>query len=148
MFRNVLVAVDGSADAEEARLQAVDLATAEGARLTLLTAVQPPPPTVYASASAAGAVAELAGEAQGEAETILRMAAERTPEDVLLATVLSSEPARPALIAQAEKGHHDLIVMGSRGRGAVGSVLLGSVSHYVLNHSPIPVLIVHDTSSE
>jgi hypothetical protein len=62
---------------------------------------------------------------------------------VSLSTVLSSEPVRHALIHQIKEGAHDVVVMGSRGRGAVRSVLLGSVSHYVLHHSPIPVLIVH-----
>jgi nucleotide-binding universal stress UspA family protein len=57
--------------------------------------------------------------------------------------VLSREPVRTALMRQIEQGRHDLVVMGSRGRGALRSALLGSVSHYVLHHSPAPVLIVH-----
>jgi nucleotide-binding universal stress UspA family protein len=65
------------------------------------------------------------------------------PEDLPVTTVLTDQPIRTALIHQIEAGHHDLVAMGSRGRGAVRSALLGSVSHYVLNHSPVPVLIVH-----
>ena len=36
----------------------------------------------------------------------------------------------------------DMVVMGSRGRGSVKGVLLGSVSKYVLDKSKVPVLIV------
>jgi hypothetical protein len=79
-------------------------------------------------------------------QTILRTAVERVPDRVSVSTVLSSEPVRPALIDQISTGQHDLVVMGSRGRGALRSVLLGSVSHYVLHHSPVPVLIMHAES--
>jgi nucleotide-binding universal stress UspA family protein len=53
------------------------------------------------------------------------------------------------LINRIKDAGHDLVVMGSRGRGAVRATLLGSVSHYVLHHSPVPVLIAHaDRSKE
>ena len=55
---------------------------------------------------------------------------------------MTAQPVLPALLRQIEQGHHDLVVMGSRGRGAFRSALLGSVSHYVLHHSPVPVPIV------
>jgi nucleotide-binding universal stress UspA family protein len=52
------------------------------------------------------------------------------------------------LVKRAGAGGHDLIVMGSRGRGAVRSAVLGSVSHYVLNHTHVPVLIVHEQAAQ
>jgi len=145
MFRNILVAIDGSPDSDQALTQAIDLAESEHSRLTLLSAVVMPPASAYLGAGGPVA-ATLARDAEAEAETILQTAARQVPDRVSLSTVLSREPVRHALIHQINEGAHDLVVMGSRGRGAVRSVLLGSVSHYVLHHSPIPVLIVHADS--
>jgi nucleotide-binding universal stress UspA family protein len=145
MFRNILVAIDGSADADQALAQAIDLAESEHARLTIFSAVVAPPATVYFGA--AGTVAAtLAHDAVVETETILREAVMRVPDGVSVSTVRSSEPPGPALINQLESGHHDLLVMGSRGRGALRSALLGSVSHHVLHHSHVPLLVVHADS--
>jgi nucleotide-binding universal stress UspA family protein len=142
MFRNILVAIDGSPDSDQALTQAIDLAESEHARLTLFSSVVTPPAGAYVGVSGE-VVANLSRDADAEAETIMRTAAEMVPDQVSLSTVQSDEPVRHALIHQIKTGAHDLVVMGSRGRGAVRSVLLGSVSHYVLHHSPIPVLIVH-----
>jgi nucleotide-binding universal stress UspA family protein len=142
MFHNILVAVDGSPDADQALTQAIDMAESEHARLTLFSAVVAFPTTTYVGVSGE-VTANLIRDAEAETETVLRTAAERVPDRVSVSTVLSSEPVRTALLRQIKTGQHDLVVMGSRGRGAVRSVLLGSVSHYVLHHSPVPVLIVH-----
>src|SRR5437868_3942390 len=140
MFHNILVAVDGSPDADEALTQAIDLAESEHTRLTLITGVQKLPSVAYIGLTAVP-VAKI--DARAWAEGVLRRARDGVPNDIPVTTILTDHPIRAALIDQIKRGRHDLIVMGSRGRGAVRATLLGSVSHYVLNHSPIPALIVH-----
>ncbi len=142
MFHNVLVAIDGSPDSEQALTQAIDLAASQRARLTIFTAAVAPPATAYVGGGAAVA-ATIAADAESEAARLLRAAVAQVPEEVSVRTVQSSDPVRVALMAQVKSGEHDLVVMGSRGRGAVRSMLLGSVSHFLLHHSPVPVLIVH-----
>ncbi|MFM7795760.1 MAG: universal stress protein [Candidatus Nitrosotenuis sp.] len=46
------------------------------------------------------------------------------------------------LVSFAKNKKADLIVMGSRGQSNVKEFILGSVSHYVVHKSPIPVLVV------
>jgi nucleotide-binding universal stress UspA family protein len=142
MFHNILVAIDGSPDADEALKQAIDLAQSEHARLTLFSSLATPPAAAYIG-TGGGIAATIAADAEAETQAILRTAVDAVPDRVSVSTVLSSAPVRPALICQIKDGAHDLVVMGSRGPGALRSVLLGSVSHYVLHHSPVPVLIVH-----
>ena len=48
----------------------------------------------------------------------------------------------PTLIAVASELHADLIVTGSRGLGGFGELLLGSVSHQLVQHAPVPVVVI------
>jgi nucleotide-binding universal stress UspA family protein len=143
VFHSILVPVDGSSHADQALEHAIDLAESERTRLTLITAPAEIPAAAYLSNDAA--VGDLVQCARTAAEGILRRARDRVPADLPLTTILTEHPIRIAMVRQLADGGHDLVVMGSRGRGALRATLLGSVSHYVLHHSPVPVLIVHAT---
>src|SRR6478672_10747794 len=123
MFHDILVAIDGSADAEQALKQAIDLADTQHARLTIFSAIVTPPAVTYVGVSG-NVLADLTRDAEGEAEATMKASVEQVPDDVSVGTVLSHEPVRPALLHQIDLGGHDLLVMGSRGRGALRSALL------------------------
>lgn len=145
MFSKVLVAVDGSRSARAALHEAADIARTQGASLAVMTvyrALSPPlipldvpiPQAVYDEVVAAHVAA---AEAQ-LSEDLSMLPQELSAE----AVVVEGSPAA-AILQRAAEGGHDLIVMGSRGHGDAASMLLGSVSHDVLHHSRVPVLIVH-----
>jgi nucleotide-binding universal stress UspA family protein len=143
MFRNILVSLDGSRHAEQALGEAIDIALAERSRLTLLTAVPKPSPWSCAALAVPSPMV-LAGDLERESQAILRAAADRVPDSVPITTILTHRPIREALSRQLQSGRYDLLVMGCRGRGALSASTLGSVSHYALNHSRIPMLVVHN----
>jgi nucleotide-binding universal stress UspA family protein len=145
MFRNILVSIDGSPHADRALAEAIDLADGSGARLTIITAVPSNHTWVYTPANVA-ALKTLAADLETESKQILRVAIDRVPDSIPVTSIMTHDPIRKALLDQVQDGRHDLLVMGSRGRGAVSAQLLGSVSHFVLNHCRLPVLIVHDES--
>jgi nucleotide-binding universal stress UspA family protein len=139
-YRHVLVAFDGSPDSELALEHAVGLSQAFRSRLALVAVVPPPPAFAW---QAPGGVRAAHDAQEDELDKGLREAADAIPDDLPVTTrLLDGDPAREILHA-AREGEHDLIVMGSRGRGRVTAALLGSVSQRVMHESPVPVMIVH-----
>jgi nucleotide-binding universal stress UspA family protein len=148
VFHDILVPIDGSAHARRALAEAVDLAKASGARLTVMTSAPDPSPWVLSGAPAAGFdLQQIIEESEREYAALLDAAIESTPEEIVSGKVLARGAPAVTIVDQVRAGGHDLVVMGSRGRGEVKSLLLGSVSHSVLHTSPAAVLIVHAPST-
>jgi nucleotide-binding universal stress UspA family protein len=59
-------------------------------------------------------------------------------------TEMSTSSAWRTIVDAAERDGADLVVMGTRARSGVRSLLLGSTSHHVAQHARCPVLIVPD----
>jgi nucleotide-binding universal stress UspA family protein len=138
MFRSILVAVDGSEAAAEALAKAIELARAEGARLTLIAVAAP---FRWRFASPYLLPFPTDAELERQADSVVERAAALVPQDVPVATVVRTGPAADAILKRIDDGEHDLVVMGSRGLGPTGALLLGSVSNAVVAHSPVPVLL-------
>ncbi|MEZ5123778.1 MAG: universal stress protein [Solirubrobacterales bacterium] len=134
----VVCGVDDSSGARKAAHVADRLAGDLGARLVLVHAAPIAPSVMYGvpfdndtfqrevSEEATRLLADIAGQCRSS--QIAQRAELGSPVEVL-ARVLEEE-------------HADLLVVGSRGRGAMRSVLLGSVAHEMLALSPCPVVVV------
>ncbi len=151
--RRILVAVDGSEEADRALEHAIDLAKLWGAELLIVYAIGD-----VVSGSMSAAILEKGygrapvaksfyEEARAAAEEWIELlvgkarlaGVERARGEVLQKTGKSTVE----LITSCAKDNEiDLIVMGTKGRGAFKRLLLGSVANGVLNHAPCSVLVV------
>jgi nucleotide-binding universal stress UspA family protein len=144
----VLIGTDGSDDAISAATTGLGLLAPPDA-ITVVCVVETP------SAATAGMESGFAGGMVSDAEVDrawrlveeeATVAMERTVgaigTGVPIDKVTQSGEAGPALCRVAEEQGVDVIVVGSRGRGAIKRALLGSVSTYVTNNAPCPVVVV------
>jgi nucleotide-binding universal stress UspA family protein len=145
MFTQILVGYDQSNHARAALAEAADIARTQNAKLTVLTAYSSflAWPGVGIGALSQSIYDEVLAASRAEGQAAVDDAVKRLPEGVTAATKLIDAPAAEAILGEVDAGGgYDLIVLGSRGRGDVGSLFLGSVSHHVLHSSRLPVLVV------
>ena len=137
MFKNILLAVDGSSHAMHAAEVAGELARRMEARLWVVIAYDPVP-AYLGEPNMQQAMDARLNEAQSVLDEALK-AVGKIPGE-LRTEVLEGPPAE-AILNVANTRKSDLIIMGSRGMGRL-NILLGSQCQKVVNHALCPVLIV------
>ena len=146
MYRNILVATDGSKLSLKAATHAIDLAKTAGSRVTGFFASPSYPLPVYADGVVFAPLSrrEYATQCRAEADRILGAVAEKAKAGGVAFTAASAISSAPweAILAAARKHKCDAIVMASHGRRGVAALVLGSETQKVLTHSKLPVLVV------
>jgi nucleotide-binding universal stress UspA family protein len=150
VFRNILVAIDGSTHAARALAEAIELAQRNNARLTIMTSVPDRSTWRLGAGAYGGAInyAKLTADFERKYQQLLDKAVSQVPQDVPVTKLRTHGRPGDRILERVNGGNHDLVVMGSRGRGPVRSLVLGSVSRQVLNASPTAVLIIHAEADE
>jgi len=142
-YKHILLPTDGSASADKAAETAVDLARRYGARLSIVSVIDPVPFISFPEGGGEALAYYLEAAEEGAKQGIEQAAARATAAGVNFdSQVLREHGPAPSIIGFAKHEGIDLIVMGSHGRRGLDSLLLGSVAHKVLTLSPVPVLVV------
>jgi nucleotide-binding universal stress UspA family protein len=138
----ILLATDGSEEAQLASTTAADLAEKTNSELHVLT-VGPDYP-LYELPEHPAEFEDVLRENRREAKEVLEQQAKRIEESGVSVkeTHLREGRADEEIVEVAEEIGAGLIVMGSRGYGRLRRALLGSVSDAVVRHAHCPVTIV------
>ena len=133
----ILLATDGSKEAELASRTSAELSQSTSSELHVLYVGEAPNP-----------YAEEVGLAGDDRQARMVLDAEAEKVRAVGATVaqahLSMGKAGHEVVALAEEIGAGVIVMGSRGRGGIRRALMGSVSDSVVRHAHCPVLVVRE----
>lgn len=137
--KKILLATDGSEDAGFAARAATDLAKETGAKLCVAHAWRPVQ-TGYPTVTGADHYYLY----EREARRVLDGSVDEIEEfgGIVVEPRLLQGPPIDAILDLAEEIQPDLVVVGSRGLGTVGRLLIGSVSEGIVHHARFPVLVM------
>ena len=147
MYKNILIATDGSELASKGVRQGLALAEKLGAKVTFLSVVEPLTPEAIQAAISGGVEDPVGGyDRQIDASMKKRYVAIEQEAAQYGITVdmlheIDQSPAE-AIVRVAEMNACDLIVMTSHGRRGIRKALLGSQTSEVLVNTNIPVLVI------
>jgi len=144
MYTHLLLPTDGSKLSSDAIDDGLALAKALGARVTLLTVIEPLRSFSASSELLADVRENFEKSSRENAEKVLKAAADKAGALGVQANTVMANASQPhrQVIETADSAGCDLIVMASHGRRGVDALLMGSVTQKVLTHSSIPVLVI------
>jgi nucleotide-binding universal stress UspA family protein len=143
MFKQILLATDGSAASAHAARLAVELARRHGAALTAVYVIDPYPYAGFGEANPMGFQAYLSAATQhaAQAHTEVQALCEAGSPVKFEARLAEDVTAAAGIVQAARDTGADLVVVGSHGRGGLARLMLGSVAARVVAESTVPVLV-------
>lgn len=143
----IVLATDGSSSAARATAMAIELATATGAPLQIVTAWEVPI-SAFGYAPPLD-LPEFADAERAKAKEVLDQAVAQAAAAGAVATseLREGEPVEE-ICAVAHDAGASLVVVGTHGWSGFKRAVFGSVSTGVLHHAPCPVLVVRGDESE
>ena len=137
VFRHILVATDFSAASRRALCNALVLASENDARVSVVHVLHPDfkyaalenPPQID--------LERIAAEKE-----INELVEEFGPQQRIDATLVRHGPVAEQVVALIEEKSIDLLVIGTRGRGGLQKLALGSVAEELLRAAPCPVMTI------
>jgi nucleotide-binding universal stress UspA family protein len=141
MYNQILIATDGSDNAQRATRQALDLARQYGAELHAVYVIETR--TGYDNAIVDPDTVRQNLREDGE-EALTAIKTEGEPEISVVTSVQEGVP-HEELISYIKDQGIDLVVVGAKGRSAFKTILLGSTTEALLRADQVPVLVVNST---
>jgi nucleotide-binding universal stress UspA family protein len=143
----ILVPLDGSLRTESVLPLVARIAQAHGAEVLLVHVVAEPIPTAVLHAADFELARVLAGHLEARAKRYLEHLRSRMPSDALVRTlVMRHLDERQALLELSQRENIDLVVLSAHGSVCNPTRPFGSVTHHLVSHSTIPLLVLQDLS--